>query len=275
MSQALVKTPYTPPEERGLAWGVIHWWRNFVGVWPLVLLLIAGVLLTPIPFVVSPDNLGKKVGYGMFRVWSRWLLRGFGVRVWVKGLEHAVADGRYVAVSNHRSHLDVPALGVTLPMHMVTVHKRELEYVPFLGQALWMSRSIGLDRSDKAGAQRRLMLVAQRLRVGRSVMIFPEGRRSRGPRLDPFKKGAFLIAIEQQCPMLPVTIVGTDALYAPGKVMVRRGDVLVTVHPPIQTAGLAMADRDALIRRVHDVVNGAFVAGPVSASMLEGATRLV
>ncbi|MBI5497552.1 MAG: 1-acyl-sn-glycerol-3-phosphate acyltransferase [Deltaproteobacteria bacterium] len=275
MAQSSIETVNARPAPRGLAWGLTHWWRNFLGLFPLVGLLAAGVLVTPIPFLLSPDRAGKVVGNGMFRLWARWILRVFGVRVWVKGAHNIDPASNCVIVSNHRSHLDVPCIGVTLPYNLATLHKRSLEYVPLLGQALWMSRSIGLDRSDKAGAQRRLKLVAQRLSTGRSILVFAEGRRSRGPALEPFKKGAFLIALEQHCPIQPVSILGADAVYAPGHVMIRRGDILVVVHPPVDTRGMTLDDRDTLTRAVQDTVAGAFTAGPVAPAALVGATRVI
>ena len=94
-------------------------------------------------------------------------------------------------------------------------------------------------------------VIAQRLATGRSVVVFPEGHRSRGAKLDLFKKGAAVLAAEQGAPILPITISGTDVLYPPGSLMIHRGDVLVEIQKPIETAGRTAADREAIIKQVR------------------------
>jgi 1-acyl-sn-glycerol-3-phosphate acyltransferase len=265
---------YTPPGKRNAWWALRHLWSNFLGCWPMVILLVLGCITALPAVLLSVDNYGKRWAFFMFRSWARWMLKGFGVRVWVQGLENLKPGQQYIVTPNHRSHVDVLSLGVALPLIMVSVHKKSLEYIPLVGQALWLSRSVGLDRNDKADAHRRLKLVAQRLGSGRSVVIFPEGRRSKGPHLDQFKKGAVVVAAEQKAPLLPVTVVGTDAIYPPNRLMIHRGDVLIIVHPPIETAGMTLLDRDDLIKRVKASVEQGFVAGPLDLDRLSGATRI-
>ena len=262
------------PQQRSIGWAVRHFLWNFLGCWPLVLVMMVGVLFT-IPVSLLSVEAGYRQGLFFFRQWCRWTLRGFGVRVWVVGLENIDPKVSYIVCPNHRSHFDVPILGWTLPLQVVSVHKKSLEYIPFIGQALWMSRSVGLNRNDKTDAHRRLQVVKQRLSTGRSVVIFPEGRRGTGPTLDVFRKGAAVVACEQNAPVLPVTVLGSDVIYPPNHLMVHRGDALVIIHPPIETNGLSLEDRDALTQRIKDVVARPFFPGVVPAERLAGARRVV
>jgi 1-acyl-sn-glycerol-3-phosphate acyltransferase len=275
MSVTLPEAIYTPPEARGPLFGIRMFLRNFMGCWPLVLWLVAGVVLSIIPVLINIDGIGKRVSYGFFRRWSRGLLAGFGVRVWLKGVENVAPGRQYIVCANHRSHIDIPVIGTTLPLKVCAVYKRSINYIPFLGQAAIMSRSVAVDRSDKADARRRMGLVRHRMQTGRSIIIFVEGTRSQGATLGPFKKGAAVLAIEQQCPILPVTICGTDVLYPPGSIMIRRGDVLVEIHKPIDTAGSTLGQRDLITDRVKASIEGAFVPGPLDLTRTLNAERLL
>ncbi|MEW5849994.1 MAG: lysophospholipid acyltransferase family protein [Myxococcota bacterium] len=266
---------HTPPEKRTLGYWWRHFWWNFLGCWPLVFLPLAGVLGSFFPVIFSPDNMGKRVATFWLRRWAKGLLKGFGIRVYRRGVENIDPATPYIVCANHRSHLDVPVLAHSLPLTPVAVHKKSLEYVPLIGQALILGRSVGIDRSDRADARRRMATVAHRMATGRSVVIFPEGTRSRGPTLDPFKKGAVMVAIEQQCKILPVTLVGTDVLYPPGNLMIHRGDALVIIHPPIDTRGYTPGQRDEVLAKVRAVIEGSFYPGALHMKDVEGAERVL
>ena len=274
-SSSQIPTLYTPPAERSVVYPLRLLFRNFLGCWPLVGLMMLGAVASTLTVPVSPNGFGARVAYTCFRIWARSLLRGFGVRVWVKGLEHLQQGAPGILVANHRSHLDIPVLGTVVKRPSVAVHKRSLEYIPLLGQVIWLSGSVGLNRGDHQGTRRRMEVVKKRLLGGRNVMIFPEGQRSRGKDLSGFKKGAAVLAIEQQCALTPITILGTDVLYPPGNLMIHQGDVLVVVHPPVPSTGMQMSDREALTETVRTIIASQFAQGPLDMSRLEGAVRVV
>lgn len=273
-SRELIRPIHVPPEKRTALYPVRQLVRNFLGTWPLVGLMFVGAVISVLTVPFSPDGWGARTAYWCYRMWALALLKGFGVRVWVKHGDIAERTPPCVIAMNHRSHFDIPSMSF-MKRAMVAVHKRSLEYIPLLGQVIWLSGSVGIDRNDAQGTRRRMAIVKRRLAGGRSVAIFPEGRRSRGPALGPFKKGAAVVAIEQQCPILPVTILGTDVIYPPGSIMVHRGDVLVILHEPVPTTGLTVDDRETLTQQIRATIEKDFLAGPVDLAMLEGATRVV
>lgn len=266
---------FVPGERRGAWYYAKFWWHNFLGCWPLVLLMFTGIVVGGPAMLVSPEGAGKRVAWGIVQAWARWLLRGFGVRVWVRGADNVRLDRSYVVAINHRSHLDVPVVASVIPLYLVAIYKRSLDFVPLLGQVLRISGSIAVDRRDRPGSRRQLDLVADRLARGRSIVFFPEGTRSAGPGLSPFKRGAAVVALEQQCAILPITVLGTGAVYPPGRLMVHQGDVVIFIHPPIETTGMALDGRDALLARLQQAIAEPFTAGPVTTEQLRGATRVV
>ena len=95
---------------------------------------------------------------------------------------------------------------------------------------------------------------AQKIREGRSVITFPEGTRSRGGDLLPFKAGSFYLAILAQAPIVPITLTGTRDVLVPDTYHVRAGQTEMIIHPPISTAGLTVDDVQSLSDRVREQI---------------------
>jgi 1-acyl-sn-glycerol-3-phosphate acyltransferase len=183
------------------------------------------------------------------RTWSERLLAVCGIRVHVSGLEHVERLGPCIFVSNHLSFVDIWALLVALPGSLRFVGKRELFRIPVFGTALRASGQIPIDRANLRAAKGSFETAGRLLRQGHSAVVFPEGTRSRDGTLQPLKKGAFVLAIATQHPVVPVAVQGTFGILPRGGIVPRAGRVVVRIGPPIPTAGLAYDDRDALVER--------------------------
>jgi 1-acyl-sn-glycerol-3-phosphate acyltransferase len=202
--------------------------------------------------------------HGCARLWSHLILRTTGVRVRARGLERLDPHASYVVASNHQSIYDIPVLFDTLPLQLRFVAKASLGHVPFMG---WHLRRTGhlLVQRENPGAgilERMKRLVGDQV----SLIVFPEGTRSRDGRVARFKGGPFRIAVDSGLPIVPVSVSGTRHVMLKGRLMTCPGDVELTVHAPVPTAGLAGADVRQLADRVRAVVETAVVAdGPMGA----------
>ncbi|HET8644912.1 MAG TPA: lysophospholipid acyltransferase family protein, partial [Vicinamibacteria bacterium] len=165
------------------------------------------------------------------RAWGRVLLRTWGVRVQVNGAEQVPA-GPAVYAANHASALDIPILFGHLPAEFRVIHKRSLYWAPVVGQYLFLGGHIGVQRGRAAAARRSLARAAARIRAGTSVAVFPEGTRSGDPRVQPFKRGSFVLAIRAGVPVVPVSISGVKALAPRGMLLLTPGTVTMTLHAP-------------------------------------------
>jgi 1-acyl-sn-glycerol-3-phosphate acyltransferase len=183
---------------------------------------------------------------------ARNLARACGVRVRVHGMQHLGA-GPYIFTPNHQSHFDIPALLGYLPGNNRFAAKKELFKEPVLGAAMRTLGMIPVDRDDSAAAVARL----KRLRDERySVVIFPEGTRSHDGRLLPFKKGAFVAAIELGIPVVPVVCKGTRAVMPKGGYLsICPGEVEVVILDPVSTSGMTYDDRDRLLELVREQIS--------------------
>jgi 1-acyl-sn-glycerol-3-phosphate acyltransferase len=119
------------------------------------------------------------------------------------------------------------------------VSKKSIFWIPVLGQAMAVAGFIPIDRSDRTRAIRSLGRASARIRAGASVILFPEGTRSRDGKLGRFKRGAFHLAIDAGVPVVPVAISGTGKVVRPRSIVVRPGPVSVTFSPAIETQAYA------------------------------------
>ena len=157
--------------------------------------------------------------------------------VQVRGREHVERGATYVMVANHLSLLDILVM-FRLFRHFTWVSKAENFSVPVIGWNMRLNAYIPLRRGDRDSAAAMLATAEADLRDGTSVMIFPEGTRSRDGRLKPFKTGAFDLAVRTGRPVLPIVVGGTgDALPARGFVLRGRHPITLTVLPPIPAQG--------------------------------------
>jgi 1-acyl-sn-glycerol-3-phosphate acyltransferase len=234
-------------------------WR---GIWTRCVLLVMTLILAPSATVVvllfpRLNDFSMRAA----KVWSRALLRATGARVHYEGLEH-VRDAPRVYIANHQSMVDIWALISILPRSTRFVAKRELFRIPVFGWLLRTAEFTPVDRSNRAEAIRSLSLAAERVRAGRSIVLFPEGTRSRDGQLRPFKKGAFYLALAAGVPVVPVAITGSFDVMPPGSLRVYPGDVRVRFQPEIDVAVHQPDDHAGLQARVRSAVERGLQAQP-------------
>lgn len=162
----------------------------------------------------------------------------------------------YVVVANHESFVDMILIS-HLPTEMKWLSKIEIMRIPFLGWMMRLARDIPLVRGDKRSAVAALDECRERLSCNVSVMIFPEGSRSKTGDLNPFHAGAFKLAIEGQHPILPMAIHGTRDALRKNDWRQGRAVAEVRVLEPVPTEGLTAADLPALRDRVRSMISKA------------------
>jgi 1-acyl-sn-glycerol-3-phosphate acyltransferase len=193
------------------------------------------------------------------RFWARAFLLVTGSRVRVEGLEKLDPGASYVFCGNHISNIDIPVMIGRLPVSVRFLAKKELFGVPILGHAMRSIHMVETDRRAGPMAHREINEQVDRVvSEGLSLVIYPEGTRSRNAEMMPFKKGAFRIAIDNQMPMVPVTIAGSEKVWRPGSKLILGGKVRLLIHDPIPTVGLTQNDIAGLRDQVWGVVAGTY-----------------
>lgn len=230
-------------------------------VWYVIFLAISLIRALPVKRrVLALRNAGKEEEAARLvdetvRGWAETILKKGGVNVRTAGLEN-LRSGPVVFVSNHEGDFDIPAIIAHIaPASFVA--KREMRKVPLLRDWMDFMGCLYVDR--KKTRQKGESVVDQAiglLKKGKPVIIFPEGTRSRGAGLGKFKSGAFRMAIGAGAPIIPVRIEGASRLFEQNRGALKKGDVTLTVFPPIPTDGMTESDRAALTERVRSVIAG-------------------
>ncbi len=189
------------------------------------------------------------------RTWARAVLWPTGVKLTVTGREHVDPDQPYIIVSNHQSTFDIMAHFIALPCRIRFLAKVELFRVPLFGHAIRAMGMVPVDRSShhtfrsiEEGARR----VAS---LGLSIIVYPEGTRTRTGDLLPFRKGAFALAVHTGLPILPTTISGGLEAWPPKTRIIRGGPITVAIDPPIPTEGLTDDDVEDLRERTFTTID--------------------
>ncbi|QLY31625.1 HAD-IB family hydrolase [Nocardia huaxiensis] len=189
-------------------------------------------------------------------------LRGSGVQVRVVGAEHTRAPRPAVFIFNHQSQFDIVVLAEVLGAGFTGIAKKEVTKNPVFGPLMRFVEVTFIDRADTKAAKAALAPVVETLRGGLSVVIAPEGTRSLTPRIGPFKKGAFHIAIQAGVPIIPVVIRNAGEIAWRNSAIVRKGVVDVAVLPPIDVSGWDPADMDADVERVRQLFTDTLLHWP-------------
>ena len=192
------------------------------------------------------------------RFWARLILWTSGIRLRVAGLANIKPDTPYVLCVNHQSHMDTPIVLAALPFQFRFTPKKQLFRYPFLGWHLRRSGHVPIDRENPHAAIKSLRDAADAIRRGTSVLVFPEGGTSRDGNINPFKRGAFMLAAESGAAVVPVTIRGSRAVLVPKTYHVRSGVVEVIVGESIGSQGVSTSE---LANRVREQIVTTFNYG--------------
>ena len=227
-----------------------HWWRTVC--WLIPAISVYTIVLGTVSLASMLVDRRGHVAHGCARAWSWLILVTTGVRVHASGGDLVPAGGSYVFVSNHQSIYDFPILITAIPFQLRILAKASLGAFPVLG---WHLRYTGHLLVDRARAGRTtLNRVAAMIRGGHSLIVFPEGTRSRDGRVGRFKRGLFLLAIDAGIPVVPVALTGTRHVMRKGRLTTCPGDVGIVLHEPLRTEGLARTDATRLAEQVRDVI---------------------
>jgi 1-acyl-sn-glycerol-3-phosphate acyltransferase len=188
------------------------------------------------------------------RIWTWLILKTCGVKVDIDGLDNIDYDRTYVFASNHQSLFDIPILFTHLPVSFRILFKQSLLGLPWLGWHLWFGGHIPVDRSNPVKARKSLERATEHIQHEGSIVVFPEGTRSRDGSIGRFKHGSFVIALRGGVPVVPVTISESWRIMERGKVTVNPRTVRVHLAPPIDVKEFDESSVAKLSAKVHDII---------------------
>ncbi len=188
------------------------------------------------------------------RRWGRMLMAVFLVEMRLSGSERLESGQPYVFASNHFSLIDTPLMFGLMPQPFRILARSGLWKIPFIGWHLGRAGHLPVNRTNPRIAARNIAYAADKVREGRSILIFPEGGRRRGDATRRFKTGAAHIANQAGVPIVPVAIAGTRRILPPGSLHLRPGVAEIRIGEPIPTGGANRISASALTERVRHAI---------------------
>jgi len=188
--------------------------------------------------------------------WGNFVMNVFGTEVRVHGEENIPTTGPVVYVANHQSYADIPLCCKVLnKIQTGFVAKDGLQNIPLYGEWIQNIRSVIIQRNDPRSSLRTIEEAIELIHQGFSMVVFPEGTRSKGGPMKPFKKGSLRLATKPGVPVVPITIDGTWRIFEE-KGYPQKVSVDITIHKPIETASLSRQEASELAETVENIIRG-------------------
>lgn len=168
----------------------------------------------------------------------------------ISGLENIKHGQPYIVISNHQAMLDIPLI-YNLPFNFKWVSKREVYKIPIFGWVLWMHGDVTIDRGGSGSTRTMMTHCKEYLDEGVSIILFPEGTRTKSGQINSFKEGAMMLAIRSGVPILPVVIDGTYDAFTGGYGITRSHTFQLKVLPPISYQQISQSS----IKELRDTLN--------------------
>ena len=225
-------------------------------IWAIIVAIVATIPLATAVLIIAILSSASPWIDPIIRIWARLVLWGAGIEIHGEGMETIDRAKRYILIANHHSYFDIPCIFAAIPQPIRFMAKKSLFSIPIFGWAIGRAGFIPIDRKNRRTAVKSFDLAVERIRKGNTIVIFPEEGRSREVAMRPFQRGAFLLAIRSELPILPLAIDGTYEVLRVGAKRITPGVVTIRAGTPIETAGVSVRAKDSLLEQSRGQIEG-------------------
>jgi len=230
---------------------------TYIFIWVVLSTIFWGLAAIFTSFFTRTGDPVHKVA----RIWARGILFVSRIKVTINGLANIDPTQSYVYMSNHQSNFDIPVLLAHLPVQFRWLAKAELFKIPIFGRAMRGAGYVKIDRFNQQSAFESISEAAGKMKNGVSVMIFPEGTRSRDGNIKDFKKGGFIMAVDAGVPIVPPVLKGTWSIMDKSSMRINKGEVSLNIGAPIATTDYTRENKDDLMQSVRALICEEFEKG--------------
>lgn len=185
--------------------------------------------------------------------WAKKVLKAFQIKIEVVGEEN-IPDESCCFVSNHQSNFDIPAILSSVDKHMGIIAKKELESFKLISGWMKELKCIFMDRNDIRASLNAINEGAENMRNGHSMLIFPEGTRSRSATMNEFKKGSLKMALKAKVPVVPISVDGGYKYLEEDKYRTQKGIIKVTIGKPVYPEKMSREELKGLSTLLRDEI---------------------
>jgi 1-acyl-sn-glycerol-3-phosphate acyltransferase len=231
-------------------------------VFAFIIVGLSIVFVTPfglVAFLLRPFGLKKQMNVLIYKIGQAWallLILVTGCKLTIRGRENIPRNSGFCLVGNHNSIFDIVLILAAVGRPIGFIAKKELAVIPLINFWILLLGGLFIDRKNIRKSIGTINEGIRRIKAGGAMIIFPEGTRSKGRGLLPFKPGSLKLATKSAAPVVPMAITGSyDVLEKTGRV--HSGPVSVNFAPPIITADIPVEDkRNGLTDQVYRIIDG-------------------
>ncbi|WP_075982025.1 lysophospholipid acyltransferase family protein [Bacillus massilinigeriensis] len=223
---------------------------------------MSGYLIYSLPTLSKMKKFNKEVPvaerdrmiHDMPKRWSRTIMRITGSNITIQNQE-LIPDGPVVFVCNHEGDFDIPVLLGFIEKPFGFVSKIEVKKVPIISSWMEAINCVFLDRANPRQAVRSIREGVNIIKKGHSILVFPEGTRSKGGPIGEFKSGSFRLARGAEVPVVPVRIKGTSEVFERNGRLIKPANITVTICQPIEAEIHKHKDLNELAKEVQQIIS--------------------
>jgi 1-acyl-sn-glycerol-3-phosphate acyltransferase len=216
---------------------------------------VVAITVVYCPIIFFTALISRNFARKLARIWNRQVLALGGVGVKVVGAEKLDEWERYVFMSNHQSALDIPIIYASISEQISFIAKKELFMIPFFGWGMWALGHISIDRQNARKAHASIAKAVRRLnKENVSLILFPEGTRSKDGKVLEFKTASFTLALQAGVKLVPVAIKGAIDRLPPKSGRIVPGEVELAVGDPISVEELQCMNKGEVCGRVRGAI---------------------
>lgn len=200
------------------------------------------------------EKAAEELVYNYAVKWAEFVVNKVGMKLNVIGMEN-LPEGSCLYVSNHQSHLDIPVMlaGIKRPMGFIA--KKEIEKHTIISDWMKEIHCVFMDRDNIRESIKSINEGIENLKNGYSMVIFPEGTRSKGPSLGEFKKGSMKLGIKGEVPIVPIAIDGTyKCMEGNPKNKIKSAEVNLIINKPIYSSTLSREEQNNLAEKIKEII---------------------
>lgn len=227
----------------------LYQWLIFAPILIIITLVTAIVVMATTPFFGN-----KFWGYYPPKWWSRLICWLALCSVSTSGHENLDPKQSYIFVANHQGAFDIFLIYGFLNQNIKWMQKQSLRKIPFVGYASEKAGHVFVDSSNPKARAASIKKAKEQIVDGVSMVIFPEGARTRTGKMGKFKRGAYYVAHDLRLPVVPLTINGAYDVMKRGSFCIKPGKMELVIHPPIPTESLSDEDIPALIEKTRNII---------------------
>ena len=215
---------------------------------------ILSIVLGSLSVILRVFDTSGNQSHRVASLWSRLICQWNGIRVEITGAENILTNQPQIFIANHQGYYDIFALAGYLDVQLRWVSKAILFRIPFMGWAMSAARYISVKRNDRKQSYQAFLKTLEAINKGSSIVLFPEGTRSKDGSIGDFKKGSQLLAQRANVPMVPITIIGTRSIIRKGSIIIHPGPIQIIISPHVTLDAKNAKKGDEILQIIRNTI---------------------